>query len=469
MPIQSPQDPSHHTKDGWQDYQKHLKRADTKRKFLAATPRYACPVLLILIVAYMLTGGSANTDNTVAASLGSPSEPDPVILPYGTPPDPVPPDSSLAGKPDIRSLVPEDAFLNLRHKAFDIQADGQILRVETSIDLSLQHVLLDAIDTRNAEDVGIVAMEPSTGRILAMASFDSSGPLSNQCVDSLFPAASVFKIVTAAAGIEILDYDVDSSLTYNGRKHTLYRSQLKARFNRYTHSITLQDSFAQSINPVFGKMGASLGKTVLERYADAFGFNHTIDFELPVVPSIISLSDDPYQWAEIASGFNRETSMSPLHGALMAAVILNGGRTIEPAIVSHITNTAGRAVYRHRATLGERTISPEAALILSNLMVATVRSGTCRRTFEGHRESQILSQLRIGGKTGSINSRSQDKRYDWFVGFAREKDGSGGLVLSVLVAHGRYIGTRASSYARLAIEHFFGNYFAKTDPISDRV
>ena len=84
----------------------------------------------------------------------------------------------------------------------------------------------------------------------------------------------------------------------------------------------MKNAFAKSVNPVFGKLGALyLGKDGLESYARAFGFNHPINFEISLSPSETVITDEPYQWAEIASGFNRQTKMSPVHGALIAATI----------------------------------------------------------------------------------------------------------------------------------------------------
>jgi peptidoglycan glycosyltransferase len=72
----------------------------------------------------------------------------------------------------------------------------------------------------------------------------------------------------------------------------------------------------------------------------------------------------------------------------------------------------------------------------------------------------VLSRLRLGGKTGSIYNRAHDARFDWFVGFAAEKKGEK-MVVSAMVAHEEYIGTRAGQYARMAIEHYFKDYFAR--------
>jgi cell division protein FtsI/penicillin-binding protein 2 len=305
-------------------------------------------------------------------------------------------------------------------------------------------------------------MDPATGRILSMVGYDKTDPSNNPCLDN-FPAASVFKIVTAAAAVEKCGFNSDSTLEFNGRKHTLYKSQLKNRTNKYTNHISFRKSFAQSVNPVFGKIGAhQLGKQELEKYARAFGFNRRIDFEIPVEPSFVSISAEPYRLAEIASGFNRETTLSPLHGALLASTILNHGRLIEPTIIDQIIDDRGEVMYRGRLAPIHQAISPEATEVMNTLMKATVKSGTAKKAFRGYRRDRILSRLNIGGKTGSIASRKiPHVRYDWFVGFAEEINGAAKIVISVVVAHEKFIGTRASRYARYAIKTYFRDYFAK--------
>jgi peptidoglycan glycosyltransferase len=94
-------------------------------------------------------------------------------------------------------------------------------------------------------------------------------------------------------------------------------------------------------------------------------------------------------------------------------------------------------------------------------METTIQSGTGRKAFRSRRRNGVLAKLEIGCKTGSIDNRSHDVRYDWFVGFANEKKGSGGLVVAVLVAHEQYIGIRAAQYAKMAMTHYFENKFAQ--------
>ena len=252
-------------------------------------------------------------------------------------------------------------------------------------------------------------------------------------------------------------------MTFNGRQHTLYRSQLKERVTRYTNRIRLEDAFAKSVNPVFGKLGAlRLGGDTLIRYAGTFGFNRRLAFETPLPPSRCRIEEDnPYHWAEIASGFNRQTTLSPLHAALLAATAINAGRLYEPTVVARIVDAQGRVRYEGRPQLAGRPMAPETADEIAGMMAASVTRGTCRKPFQGMRRNRTLRRLVIGGKSGSIDNQDHSARIDWFVGFADERGGPDRIALAAVVAHEKYIGTRAADYARQAITLYFQRRFAE--------
>ena len=90
---------------------------------------------------------------------------------------------------------------------------------------------------------------------------------------------------------------------------------------------TFRKAFAASNNSVFGKIGIyDLGQQTLNRYAERFRFNSQIPFDLPVEISAITVPEDDFGLAEIASGFNKTTLLSPLHAALLSSVAVNTGR-----------------------------------------------------------------------------------------------------------------------------------------------
>jgi cell division protein FtsI/penicillin-binding protein 2 len=438
---------------GWREYQDKLKKTSRKRSIFRYGVKLITLACLLFLGAYLIIAGWRGRDSEHAdvQPVAESDNKESSITP-----------GYLLLKEDIQNLITAADIVNLQDESIKIVADGSELRVATSIDIALQQFILKKMKKSTSRYIGIVVMNPSSGRVLAMAGYDKTDPSGNPCLENKFPAASIFKIVTAAAAIEKCGFSPQSDFKYNGRKHTLYKKQLKELNNKYTNHVTLKDSFAESVNPVFGKLGAIyLGKHALEEYADAFGFNSRICFEVELPKSSMRISESHYNWAEIACGFNRETMISPIHGALIASTILNQGGLLEPTIVDRIVDARNRAVYSSHVTRVKQAIRPETSKAIRTLMMATVRYGTCRKSFRGYTRDRVLSKLNIGGKTGTIDNKAHDARYDWFIGFAEEKDGPGKIAISVLVAHEKYIGTRASQYARLIMKEFFRDYFAK--------
>lgn len=359
-----------------------------------------------------------------------------------------------------QQLLKEIPLINLKEATFQVTRQDATLRFDTSIDPSLQDYMLGKLDRKNSRHIALVALDPSSGEIIMMAGYDKSDPDSNTCLDNTYPAASIFKIITAAAAVEQKNLESNSKLKFNGNQHTLYKTQLKERKNRYTNYTTFQEAFAKSINPVFGKLGAlSLEKDQLSACAEAFGFNSEINFELPLQASRFNITDTPYHRAEIASGFNRQTTLSAVHAALLPAIIVNQGQQVEPTIVQRITDGSGQLLYENRPGPMRQVITPRTSRVVYDLMEATVRYGTAKKAFKGFQKDPVLSKCNLGGKTGSIYNKKHDLRYDWFVGFADLKNGDKKMAIAVVVAHEEFIGTRAAAYARMAIKKYYTAFF----------
>ncbi len=387
-----------------------------------------------------------------------------------TPPEPAE-SPRIFTKKDIRTLLDSSTLVNLEQQTFNLVDGRYHFEVTTTLNMPLQKYMLKKLERLDHISRGIprlmslVAIEPDTGKLLAMVTYDQETLESRPSAVHAFPAASIFKIVTATAAIESCGLTPSSILHYNGGKYTLYKRQLKELKNRYTQRISLKNAFAQSVNPIFGKLGAHyLGKTAIEKYANNFGFNSPIGFEVGLSPSVISLTDKPFNLAEIGCGFNRTTRISPLHGALLGSAILNNGMIMEPTIVEHIVDANGNTVYSGQPGILTQAMQATTSRQIKTLMQTTIRSGTGRKSFRGYRKDSILSQLTIGGKTGTICNKKHDIRYDWFVGFAEDGQENRKIAVAVVVGHQKYIGTRATRYARMAISRFFENQFTARQP-----
>lgn len=434
--------------NSWREYQHQLKRS--KHAFgLRRVIIILFPVALYLAYATLGSPSATPKDKRISSNQAAAANQPSVMI----------------SKQEIRLLLADLSPQKIIAEQIQVPMSTQRLKIDTSLNLDLQTYLLKKMDRKNSRFIGIVVMEANTGRILALAGFNKNAPDDNPCLKSSFPAASIFKIVTAAAAVDLCGLKADTVMHYNGYQHTLYKSQLKEQYNQYTNHISFKNSFAKSINPVFGKLGVQkLGKSVLEEYAIAFGFNQPIDFEFPVSTSSIQIEPEKYHWAEIASGFNNDTTLSPVHAAMMASAVVNGGRMVDPTIVDRVTDENGHMIYQSHPTWPRRAMTTQASKVLAELMETTIRSGTGRKPFRDQRRNRVLSKLEIGGKTGSIFNRAHDARFDWFVGYANEKQGSGQLAIAALVAHEDYIGIRATQYARMAIDYYYKGLLAQDRP-----
>ncbi|MBF0259207.1 MAG: PbpA [Desulfamplus sp.] len=376
--------------------------------------------------------------------------------------------TTYLSKKDLRTILEPQKLLNLKESLITINDVNRKLNIATSLDMRLQNFLLDQLDSLallnrgKPEVIAMVVMEPHTGRILAMAGFDSHSPDINPCTEVEYPAASLFKMVTASAAVETHGYSPATTMYFSGGKYTLYKRQLQEETNsKFTNKVTLAEAFAQSINPVFGKLGSLiLGKDVLEKYASSFGFNQEIDSEINFKPGSFTITESAYQWAEVACGFNKTTTISPVFGAMIASTMLNSGKTPVPSIVESVTDGKGMVLYKRKSETLNDTVKPDTAKALMQMMNGTVITGTARKSFRGVDKDNVLSKLNIGGKTGSLSNYDKTIRFDWFSGFCSDNKEQEQIVVSVLVGHGKYIGTKASIYGRLIFKEYFDNYFA---------
>jgi len=467
-------------RQNWRTFQNDLKKKAARKKMIQSTIRIFFVVPFLIIAGYAISLGIQRSDDSeVASKTVKPvktieskqiSSTKTELAPVESKPSFI---SSLIStdaisKKDVRRFIRENDLTNISKKSFVLKSGNKKLQVNTSIDMDLQNFLLSQVERAKKAGRGrprylaMVALDPESGKVLSMASYDNKDPLNNTCLSTEYPAASIIKIITASAAIETCGLSPISYMNFSGSRYTLYKRQLEDTSSRYTNTISFKDSFAQSVNPVFGKIGSQyLGKQGFEKYAIAFGFNNSIIFEAPLAVSPINVTDEPYKLAELACGFNRDTHLSPLHAALVSGTIINNGKFTEPTIIEQIVDETGKIIYSGNTRPTRQAIKPETSSVVKELMATTITDGTSRKSFQGFMTDPVLAHLNIGGKTGSIYNNRHDVRFDWFVGFAEDKNGQAKLAVSVLVGHEKYIGTKASAYARLTMKHYFGNQFAK--------
>ncbi len=363
------------------------------------------------------------------------------------------------GKQDLPSLL---GGLNLEEVPathhYLLDAAGMRLAAEVPIDTGLQQYILNLLRRSLTHQAAVVVLQPKTGQILAMADYKKvpEEEDENLCLKADFPAASLFKIVSAAAAIEARGFTPSKTVVFRGMKHTLYNSQLRQKEGRYSRKTSFRKAFAGSINPVFGKIGIyDLGRKYMEEYADRFLFNQEIPFDLPVGVSHIRIPADDFGLAEIASGFNKRTRISPVHASLITAAVANDGMILEPWLVRRITDESGTVLYRARLSRLARPIEEGTAKKLKVLMKETVLYGTVRKAFLPLRRNKRFKDIELGAKTGTINDPNDRYKYDWVTAYALPKDETRGISVTILAIHGKKLGIRAADMAMRIIRHRF--------------
>lgn len=322
------------------------------------------------------------------------------------------------------------------------------LVVDTTLHQGLQRWAENHLRRIKSRRVAVVVIEAATGRVLVLAGNNRRRNSPAVALDSSAPAASLFKMITAAAALERTKLKPGSRLKYAGRAHTLYRYQVRRKTRRRGRNISLKKSFAQSNNPIFARLGIhQLGGELLTSYAKAMGFGHELGFELPVGVSHLPKPSDNFEVGEMACGFNRQTTTSPLHSALMVAVFVNGGRFMEPYMIERITNADGVVLYEGKPRTRGTLLSAQTCGEMREMFAATVTMGTARKAFRRLNRDRVLKHLEVGGKTGTLRGPDRKELYEWFAGYARHPQTGRALAIATMVVHGR---TRYQSPKRLA-------------------
>jgi len=474
-----------HTKNkNWREFQSALRLESKRRKTL---PRLFKLMLLVLLCAgCMLSINTAKTHSLpeIMVKVKKPAPLDDIPFNF------IPLDAmaqkikNLPGKAmgngltrqDLKALLDPSLLFNTETATIVVDRETDQLTITTTLDLSLQRFILNelkqlkTLNRGKPQRIGLVAMEPFTGKIVAMAGFDLDDPKANPCTMGNYPAASVFKIVTAAAAVESMGYTPDTPLYFNGGKYTLYKRQLEDAENRHSTQVTLARAFAESINPIFGKIAsAELNPERLNLYATAFGFNQGMDSDFPFESGRILLTGTPYQLAEVGCGFNKTTTISPMFGAMLSSTIVNHGNIPMPSMVESVTNKKGSLLYTNSSNPFRKAVDPKTAEAIMTMMRNTIIAGTARKSFKGFDNDSTLSKLDMGGKTGSLFNTDNTIKYDWFTGFAKEKNGDKALALAIVVGHKKYIGTKAAVYGKMMFKNYFNSYFASNKTTINKI
>ncbi|MFJ2754066.1 peptidoglycan D,D-transpeptidase FtsI family protein [Nocardioides sp. NPDC087217] len=326
--------------------------------------------------------------------------------------------------------------------------------VELTIDPKVQDAAYEGL-TALGEDVqaAAVAIEPSTGKILAMASTptynpdrvatndidaaqksynqlskDENEPLLNRSIQTALPPGSTFKLVTAAAAIENLGMD-GNSMVYGGASLDLPGTTTDLPNLNGTscggEQITLTHALEVSCNTAFGSLGMELSDEEMQEQAEGFGFGQDyLDDIGPLAKSQYPPNDGKAEQARAAIG-QQSVIATPLQMAMVSAGIANGGEVMKPYLVDRVTSSSLDVIDQGNPTPidNQPAVSQDTAEILTQMMVSTVDNGTA--------EAAAIDGVSVAGKTGTAQTTPDKPPYAWFTSFAPAENPS--IAVAVMV------------------------------------
>jgi penicillin-binding protein 2 len=359
-----------------------------------------------------------------------------------------------------------------------------------TIDLDVQKVAEEAFQDKNG---ALIAMDPETGRILAMVSkpsFDPDlfarnispdeweslienpyHPLQNKGIQGQYPPGSVFKIITAIAGLESGAITPNTQLTctgtysYGGREFRCWKEGGHG-------TLSLHRAIVESCDSYFYQVGLKVGVDVIARYAEEFGLGRATGISLPhekpgIVPST--------SWKKKRLGvpwYSGETlslavgqgylNTTPLQLLVLISAIANGGRIYVPQVVERVEDIYGRPLKEYPPVELRRVNISESTLhIIQEALLGVVNEP------HGTGWSCALKGIRVAGKTGTaqvIKMAQNFKKGDmnrmalkfrdhaWFVAYAPFEDPQ--ISIAVLVEHGGFGAAAAAPIAKKVIEKY---------------
>lgn len=324
-----------------------------------------------------------------------------------------------------------------------------------SIDEALQQRVTSVMEEYKVPYAVFVAIEPKTGRVLALASHSTlDRSWERNAYYNLYPMASLFKIITATAALEQKKVLPETVFAFNGKLTSENPKYWYVNARRKGQEMPLSVAMGKSVNPVFGRLASDVvGKDSLVSCAERFGFNQLLFPGTPVTPSKAAIPHTDDELKLMGAGLGREVKISPLHVAAVMASIANGGVMMAPSLAQEIRNNRGETVFVQKPQQMKRLVAPEITGQLTRMLSTTVNSGTSRKAFHDRRGRPMLASVNIAAKTGSIDGKDPAGHYSWFAAYAPIEDPQ--IALVALVINQNTWRIKATHVGEKALEAFF--------------
>lgn len=367
---------------------------------------------------------------------------------------------SSAGKTGLESIANFyllSSHVNLVEKTMNELADQKNIgdNVVTTLDLKLQQTAFDALGDRRG---AVVVLEPDTGKILAMVSKPAYNPntvgeewdslvsgdsaeakLLNRATQGLYPPGSTFKIITALEYMrehpgDYQNYTFDCSGIYQFEEY-----KIKCYHQTAHGSQDFGLAFANSCNGAFANLGQELDLSKLKGLSEQLLFNKEQPLSLPYSKSTYRMEKGADSWEILQTSIGQgSTLMTPMHNAMLACAIANGGTLMKPYLIDHVENAGGQTMKKFMPSAYGSLMTAEESQALTDMMVRVVKEGTG--------SAVRTDAYQAAGKTGSAEFETGKETHAWFVGFAPAGDPQ--IAVCVIVEEGGSGGKAAAPIAR---------------------
>ncbi len=345
--------------------------------------------------------------------------------------------------------------------------------VQTTIDPKVQEAAGAAMAEQGFKGA-VVAIEPKTGRILALVSTpsfdpnllssnddaeiianyrqleeDPSKPLQNRAIaGDMYHPGSVYKLLVAAAAIENGDATPSTAFDNPAELKLPQSSAVMQNANRTTcgtgEKATLEQAIVLSCNIPIAEMAMGLDPEAVPEMARAFGFEQELSVPLPVTPSVSPVPEDDAQ-AALSSIGQLDVRSTPLQIAMVSAALANGGTLMQPTLVDQVITPDLRVETQVSPTELSNPVSKKTADAVTGMMEKGVSSP------EGLAQKSAIPGVRVAGKTGTAENGTTADGNDlpftlWYTGFAPVEDPEVAVAVVVEDGGGEAYGYLGGSY-----------------------
>ncbi len=324
--------------------------------------------------------------------------------------------------------------------------------VVLTLDPAVQQAAMSGLDGVTG---AVVALDPSTGAVLGMAStptYDptqlsshdpaaireywaqleeaSPDPRLNRAISDNYPPGSLFKVIVSAAALESGEYTPETEVP---APDILTLPQTSTTLENFNGSIcdpderqSLIDALTISCNTAFAQLGIDLGEDRVREMAEAFGLDgESFDIPLRVEPSGIGDIESAAALGQTSIG-QRDVRMTPLQAAMVAAAVANDGTLMTPYLVDQVRAPDLSVLDETDPDVFSEPISEDVANELTEMMLSVVDNGSGR--------AAQIPGVQVAGKTGTAQVREDVPDHNWFMGFAPADDPQ--IAVAVFVATG---------------------------------